>query len=120
MLSAHSSTSGGLWTRLVLRILKRMESTKKSRGLVVVVLVLVVTGLTALNVYQDHIIAKQRYELSWLMTHSTIRPDLIAADIAKSGKAAAQAKSPQTATTSVAEVPPSSKPAAPAHPVAKP
>lgn len=36
-------------------------------------LLAVVVGLTALNLYQDKVIEKQRYELQWLMTHATIR-----------------------------------------------
>ena len=39
-------------------------------------LLAVVVGLTALNLYQDKVIEKQRYELQWLLTHSTIKMEL--------------------------------------------
>jgi hypothetical protein len=97
-----------------------MESTKTSRSVVVAVLVLLVSGLTALNIYQDHVIAKQRFELHWLLTHSTIRPDILAAEAAKKAPAASTPNRGNAPAASVAEVSPSSKPAAPARPVAKP
>jgi len=95
----------------------RMESTKSSRGLVIAILLLAVLALTAQNIWQDHLIQRQRYELRWLLTHSTIRPDVPAA--AKSAPGAPAANHAQAPGASVAEVPPSSKPAAPAS-TAKP
>jgi Tfp pilus assembly protein PilE len=91
-----------------------MESTKTSRGFLVAVLLVAVCALTALNIYQDHVIKSQRYELRWLMTHSVIRPETIAADLARNS----QGKGPQTPPASVAQLPPAAKPAAP--PAAKP
>ena len=38
-------------------------------------LLAVIVGLTALNMYQDKVIEKQRYELQWLLTHSIIKMD---------------------------------------------
>jgi hypothetical protein len=97
-----------------------MQSTRTSRGVLIAILALAVTGLTALNIYQDHIIAKQRYELGWLMTHSTIRMDLIAADLAKNGHPAAQVKGPNGTPAIEAQVPSTAKPATVAAPAAKP
>ncbi len=99
---------------------RNMESTKNSKGVVIAILVLVVMGLTALDVYQDRIIAKQRFEMTWLLTHATIRPDLIAADVAKNAQGAAMVNRAQAPAASVAQVPPTTKPAAPARPAAKP
>jgi cytoskeletal protein RodZ len=93
-----------------------MESTRTSRGFVVAVLLVAVVALTALNVFQDHVINVQRYELRWLLTHSTIRPDTIRSDAA----ASAQNKNQQTPTTSVAQIPPATKPASPSASAAKP
>lgn len=53
-----------------------MESTKNSRVTLIAFLLAVVVGLTALNIYQDKVIEKQRYELQWLMTHATINVEL--------------------------------------------
>jgi len=99
-----------------------MESTKTSRGALVAILVVTVAGLVALDIYQDRIIERQRNELRWLMTHSIIRPDAVAADAAKSApsqQGAAKNDSPKTPAADVAVVPPSSRPAAPA-PASKP
>jgi len=96
-----------------------MESTKSSRGLVIAILIVVVLALTAQNVWQDRVIQQQRYELRWLLTHSTIRPDVPAPAAAKSAPGAPAANHAQAPGASVAEVPPSSKPAAPAS-TAKP
>jgi hypothetical protein len=98
-----------------------MESTKTSRGFLVAILVVVVVGLTALDIYQDHVIAHQRYELNWLKTHSIISLDAIAADVraAQNAKGAANGQAPKTPPPSVAAVPQSTKPAASA-PTAKP
>jgi len=52
-----------------------MESTKKSSATLIAFLLAVVVGLTALNMYQDKVIAKQRFELQWLMTHAVIKMD---------------------------------------------
>lgn len=86
----------------------------------VAILLLVVTGLTALDIYQDRVIAKQQFELHWLLTHSVIRPDLVAADAAKNAQGADQGKGLQAPPASVAQLPPAAKPASPARPVAKP
>jgi len=98
-----------------------MESTKTSRGFLVAILVVAVVGLTALDVYQDRVIAQQRYELNWLKTHSVINLDAIAADIraAKAAQNPAKNDAPKPPAADVAVVPQSSKPAAPA-PAAKP
>jgi hypothetical protein len=93
-----------------------MESTKQSRGFVVAALLAAVVALAALNVYQDHIINRQRYELRWLLTHSTIRPDAVRSDAA----ASAQNKNQQAPPTSVAQIPPATKPAAPSASPSKP
>ena len=53
-----------------------MESTKRSSATLVAFLLAVVVGLTALNMYQDKVIEKQRYELQWLLTHATIKMEL--------------------------------------------
>jgi len=93
-----------------------MESTRTSRGFVVALLSVVVLALAALNVYQDHVINRQRYELRWLMTHSTIRPDAPTANV----PASAQNKNQQAPPTSVAQLPPANKPASPSASAAKP
>jgi len=92
-----------------------MESTKTSRGFLVAILLVVVVGLTALDIYQDHVIKFQRDQLRWLMTHSIIRPDVVATDPAKAAPAAVPgtvkndaAKAP---AANVALVPQSAKPA---------
>ena len=101
---------------MFLRMLMRMESTKTSRGFLIAILLLVVAGLTALDIYQDHVINKQRYELRWLMTHSIIRPDAAAVDPAKAAPAATQGAAKndpaKVSAADVAVVPQSTKPAA--------
>ena len=96
----------------------RMESTKTSRGFLVAILLVTVVGLTALDIYQDHVIRRQQFELRWLMTHTVFKAELPvpASDGSKSAVPAAADKAP---AASVAVVPQSSKPAAPA-PSAKP
>ncbi|HUJ41948.1 MAG TPA: hypothetical protein VLW54_15505 [Candidatus Acidoferrales bacterium] len=96
-----------------------MQSTKSSRGFLLALLMVVVLGLTALNIYQDQIIHRQQYELRWLLTHSTIRPDVPAPAAAKNVPGAPAASHAQTPAPSVAEVPPASKPV-PSAPTAKP
>jgi len=89
-----------------------MENAKKPNYFLVVFLLLTVLGITAINIYQDRVIEKQRYELRWLLTHSTIRPDVDAALAAKV-VASAKASTGQTQAANVAAVPSSA-------PLAKP
>jgi len=96
-----------------------MQSTKSSRSFVIAILVVVVLALTAQNIWQDHLIQVQRYELRWLLTHSTIRPDAPASAAAHTAPGAPPAAHAQAPAASVADVPQSSKPAAPAS-TAKP
>jgi hypothetical protein len=72
-----------------------MESTKKSSALLIAFLLAVVVGLTALNLFQDKVIEQQRYELHWLVTHSTIRMELPPAKGTQPGQAPASAKPDQ-------------------------
>lgn len=90
-----------------------MESTKTSRGFLVAILVGTVVVMTALDIYQDRVIAQQRFELRWLMTHSVIRPDVPMDAVAKATIGSAAADAAKAAPASVAVVPPSAKPAAP-------
>lgn len=86
------------------------------------ILLVVVAGLTALDIYQAKVIEQQKYELRWLMTHSIIRPDAIAADAQKAAPAnqgATKNGAAKAPAANVAVVPQSAKPAAPA-PAAKP
>ncbi len=53
-----------------------MENEKKSSALLIGFLVVVIIGLTALDIYQDRVITIQRDDLRWLMTHATIRTEL--------------------------------------------
>ena len=78
------------------------------------ILMLVVVGMTALNIYQDHVIHRQQYELRWLLTHSVIRPDVPASAAANNVPGAVQGSQSKAPTATVAAVPPSSKPSAPA------
>jgi hypothetical protein len=99
-----------------------MESTKSSRGFLLAVLLVAVVGLTALDIYQDLIIRRQRDDLRWLMTHSVIRLDAPVPDASKPAPAAQPAPKNDSAKASpanVALIPPSAKPAAPA-PASKP
>jgi hypothetical protein len=71
-----------------------MESSKNSRVTLIAFLLAVVVGLTALNIYQDKVIDKQRYELQWLIAHATINVEMPAqGKDAKSGPAPAGMKS---------------------------
>ncbi len=96
-----------------------MESTKTSRGFLVAILLVVVVGLTALDIYQDRVIQKQRYELRWLVTHATIHVDANSADAAKTAPSASPSNAAKAPAADVAVLPQSSKPAATAH-TAKP
>jgi len=91
-----------------------MENAKKPNYFLVVFLLLTVLGITAINIYQDRVIEKQRYELRWLLTHSTIRPDVDVALAAKNvADAKASAATGQTQAANVASAPssvPSAKP----------
>ncbi|HXZ18775.1 MAG TPA: hypothetical protein VEG63_02440 [Candidatus Acidoferrales bacterium] len=96
-----------------------MESTKTSRGFLVAILCVVVVGLTALDIYQDRVIERQRFELRWLLTHAIIRADAAPADAAKPAPSASPSNAAKVPAADVAVVPQSSEPAAPAH-TAKP
>lgn len=96
-----------------------MESTKTSRGFLVAILCVVVVGLTALDIYQDHVIRVQRDDLRWLLTHAIIRMDANPADAAKPAPSASPSNSAKAPAAAVAVVPQSTKPAAPAR-TAKP
>jgi hypothetical protein len=54
------------------------ESAKKPNTFIVALLLVAVLGLSALNIYQDHVIASQRVELHWMMEHGTFRYDAAA------------------------------------------
>ena len=105
---------------------QHMESTKSSRGFLVAILFVALLGVTALDIYQDKVIAKQRYELNWLKTHSIISLDAIAADVraeqaAKAAQGGAKNNAPRPPAADVAVVPQTSKPAPAAPPAtAKP
>ena len=68
--SASSATSLGSAT-----------GQKKPNAFLVVFLLLTIVALVAIDMYQDRVIQRQRYELRWLMTHSIIRPDAPASGI---------------------------------------
>jgi len=91
-----------------------MESTKTSRGLLVAILLVTVVALTALDIFQDRVIERQRVELRWLITHTVIRPDVPVDAAAKSAVGAAAADAAKGSASSVAVAAQSAKPAAPA------
>jgi hypothetical protein len=97
-----------------------MESTKKSHLFLIVFLLLTVVGITAIDIYQDRVIEKQRYELKWLLAHSTIRPETILADVAKGGQGASKTDRVQAQAASVTPAPSSAPTTAPAPHPAKP
>ena len=84
------------------------------------VLLVVVGVLTALDIYQNRIIQTQRFELGWLLTHSTIRPDTILADLQKKTQGAPASDAVKAPPANVAAVPPVAKPATPQKPTARP
>lgn len=91
-----------------------MESTKTSKGILIASLLVFGVGLTSIDLYQDHVIQKQRYELQWLVAHATIRPETIVADLKKEGKIPANAalSSPSKSQAPAASSTPADKPAA--------
>ncbi len=95
-----------------------MENAKKQFNFLIVFLLLAVVAIAAIDIYQDRVIEKQRYELRWLLAHSTIRPETIAADLAKTAQGAPKLDGVQSASVAP---PPSSAPAAvQPHSAAKP
>jgi len=82
---------------------------------IVTFLLVTVLALTGMNMYQEHVIQKQRFELRWLLAHSVIRPETIAADLQRekqqqSGKPevaqtdpAASSSTPSTAASATAK-----------------
>ncbi len=97
-----------------------MQSTKTSKGILLASLLVFVVGLTSINIYQDRVIQKQRFELRWLMAHSTIRPETIVADLAREGKLPQKSGAVQTPAANVAPAPSSAPPAAQVAPAVKP
>lgn len=72
-----------------------------------------------MDIYQDHVIQRQRYEMRWLLAHATIHLDANPADVAKPAPSASPSNATKAPAADVAVLPQSSKPAAPA-PAAKP
>ena len=77
-------------------------------------------GLTSIDIYQDHVIQKQRFELQWLVAHATIRPEMIVADLKKAGKLPAKSAAGQPQAATVAPASSSVPPAAQVPPAVKP
>ena len=92
-----------------------MENAKKPNAFLVVFLLLTVVLLVAMDIYQDRLIQQQRYELHWLLTHSTIRPEAFPSD----AKAPQALPKPQGTQSSAANVAPTPAPA-PAKPAPQP
>jgi len=83
-------------------------------------LLVFVVGLTSINIYQDRVIQKQRFELQWLLAHSTIRPETIVADLAKEGKLPQKSGAVKAPAANVVPASPSAPPAAQVAPAVKP
>lgn len=77
-------------------------NAKKPNAFLIVFLLLTVLGLVAIDIYQDRVIQKQRYEIRWLMTHGTFRPDPVVASDAKAQQPAAKPESAQAQASNVA------------------
>ena len=99
-----------------------MESTQKSRAFLIVFLIAAVAGLTALDMYQDRVIEKQKYELRWLMTHAVIKTELpVPANDAPAKTAPAAPNSqPKPAAAAGMPGPQAAAAVAPGAPAAKP
>jgi len=97
-----------------------MESTKASKGILIALLLVFGVGLTSIDIYQDHVIQKQRFELQWLVAHATIRPETILADLKKDGKLPAKSVAGQAQAATVAPASSSAPPAAQVSPAVKP
>ena len=85
-----------------------------------VLLLVFAVGLTSVNIYQDHVIQKQRFELQWLVAHATIRPETIVADLAKAGKLPPKSGAVQASAANVSPAATSAPPAAQVSPAVKP
>jgi len=85
---------------------------------IVTFLFVAVLALTGMNMYQQHVIQKQRFELRWLLAHSVIRPETIAADLEKEKQQ--QSGKPEVAQSDPAASSSAPSAAAPAAPTAKP
>jgi len=89
-------------------------AAQKPNAFLTVFLLLTIVGLVAIDIYQDRVIQKQRYELRWLITHSIIRPDTIAADDQPQQPAAQPGGAPpSSANVAPAPVPPKAPQSAP-------
>jgi hypothetical protein len=97
-----------------------MVSTKTSKAILLVSLLVFGVTLTSINIYQDRLIQKQRFELQWLMAHSTIRPETIAADLAKAAKDAPKSGGAHAPAATVTSAHTSAPPAAQVSPAVKP
>ncbi|HKM90278.1 MAG TPA: hypothetical protein VJX29_06665 [Candidatus Acidoferrales bacterium] len=97
-----------------------MQSTKTSKGILLALLLVFVVGLTSVNIYQDRVIQKQRFELQWLVTHATIRPETIVADLAKEGKLPKKSGAVQAPAANVVPAASPAPPAAQVAPAVKP
>jgi hypothetical protein len=97
-----------------------MESTKTSKGILIAALLVFGVGLTSIDIYQDHVIQKQRFELQWLVAHATIRPETIVADLEKAGKLPVKSGAAQAPAATVASAHTSAPPAAQVSPAVKP
>jgi hypothetical protein len=96
-----------------------VETSKKPSVFLAVVLGLAVLALTALDIYQDKVIRQQQFELRWLVTHSTIRPETILADI-QNQKQSARPAGTQAQASPVAPTPSQDKGIPSAAPAVKP
>jgi hypothetical protein len=89
-----------------------MENEKKFSAFLVPFLVFAVVGLTALDIYQNRIIERQRYEMRWLVTHAKITGDINANAPSQSGAGTADAPGIKDGQP-VAAQPPAQAPAKP-------
>jgi uncharacterized membrane protein len=97
-----------------------MENEKKPNHFLIVFLLLTIVGITAIDIYQDRVIEKQRYELKWLLAHSQIIPETILADAAKAAQGKPSSNGVQTQAANVAPVPSPAPAAVQPPPAAKP
>jgi hypothetical protein len=97
-----------------------MENTKRSNNFLIVFLLLTVVGTTAIDIYQDRVIEKQRYELKWILAHSKIVPETIVADLAKAPQGPPKSNGVQTQAANVAAIPSPAQAAVQPPPAAKP